>query len=103
MSITPSRMPPMPKTKPPKQMHPTNCRNCGAPIHGSVCEYCGTEYGEAQQMVLKVNTAKLKAETMRRIKELEIGGMVFLDSSIESAYMPTIIEVHQRAERKNER
>lgn len=89
MSIIPTRMPPIPKTKQPKS--PTNCRNCGAPLHGSVCEYCGTVYGEAQQMVLKVNTAKLKAETMRRIKELEIGGMVFLDSSIESAYMPTII------------
>lgn len=22
----------------------TNCENCGAPLHGSVCEYCGTEY-----------------------------------------------------------
>lgn len=24
--------------------HPTNCKNCGAPLHGSKCEYCGTEY-----------------------------------------------------------
>lgn len=22
----------------------TNCKNCGAPLHGSRCEYCGTEY-----------------------------------------------------------
>ena len=22
----------------------TNCPNCGAPIHGSSCEYCGTEF-----------------------------------------------------------
>lgn len=22
----------------------TNCVNCGAPLHGNVCEYCGTEY-----------------------------------------------------------
>ena len=22
----------------------TNCKNCGAPLHGSICEYCGTEY-----------------------------------------------------------
>ncbi len=22
----------------------TNCKNCGAPLHGSKCEYCGTEY-----------------------------------------------------------
>lgn len=24
----------------------TNCANCGAPLHGSICEYCGTEYGQ---------------------------------------------------------
>lgn len=23
----------------------TNCPNCGAPITGSVCEYCGTRHG----------------------------------------------------------
>lgn len=22
----------------------TNCKNCGAPLHGGKCEYCGTEY-----------------------------------------------------------
>lgn len=22
-----------------------NCINCGAPLHGSKCQYCGTEYG----------------------------------------------------------
>lgn len=94
MSITPTRMPPMPKTKPPKQLHPTNCRNCGAPLHGFVCEYCGTSYDEAQQMVLKVNTAKLSAEeiaeTMRRIKRTQVGSLMLLDSGIEVAHMPTI-------------
>ena len=27
-------------------LHPriTNCKNCGAPLHGDHCEYCGTEY-----------------------------------------------------------
>lgn len=24
--------------------YPTNCKNCGAPLHGSRCEFCGTEY-----------------------------------------------------------
>ena len=23
---------------------PTNCKNCGAPLHSHECEYCGTEY-----------------------------------------------------------
>lgn len=22
----------------------TNCKNCGAPLHGNRCEYCDTEY-----------------------------------------------------------
>ena len=22
----------------------TTCKNCGAPVHHNVCEYCGTEY-----------------------------------------------------------
>jgi len=25
-------------------MNNTNCQNCGAPIKGYKCEYCGTEY-----------------------------------------------------------
>ena len=29
--------------KPVKPKH-TNCINCGAPLKGSVCEYCGTRY-----------------------------------------------------------
>lgn len=23
-----------------------NCINCGAPLHSSKCQYCGTEYGD---------------------------------------------------------
>ena len=23
---------------------PTNCKNCGAVLHGYICEYCGTTY-----------------------------------------------------------
>ena len=28
----------------PSQLRVINCKNCGAPLHGNVCEYCGTEY-----------------------------------------------------------
>ena len=28
----------------PKIERPTNCKNCGAPLTGDKCEYCGTEY-----------------------------------------------------------
>lgn len=24
--------------------HPTNCKNCGAPLKSNQCEYCGTKY-----------------------------------------------------------
>lgn len=27
-----------------KEKRPTNCPNCGAPVRGSVCEYCGTTF-----------------------------------------------------------
>lgn len=23
--------------------HPANCKNCGAVLHGYICEYCGTD------------------------------------------------------------
>ena len=26
------------------KMLPTNCKNCGAALHGYKCEYCGTTY-----------------------------------------------------------
>lgn len=26
-------------------MIPVTCEGCGAPMHGSVCEYCGRDYG----------------------------------------------------------
>ena len=31
-----------------KRVNITNCKNCGAVLHGSVCEYCGTEYNIIQ-------------------------------------------------------
>lgn len=29
-------------------MRPINCPNCGAPLHGNKCEYCGSEFVEEQ-------------------------------------------------------
>lgn len=26
------------------KVHPTNCVNCGAPLHGDKCPFCDTEY-----------------------------------------------------------
>ena len=42
----------------------TNCPNCGAPIRGAVCEYCGTiipRYKEKLE-AYKTELAKLSAE-----------------------------------------
>lgn len=30
---------------------PLNCPNCGAPITGLLCEYCGTVFGEDQEYI----------------------------------------------------
>lgn len=72
----------------------TNCKNCGAPLRGQVCEYCGTVYGEGRQMTLKINTAKLTpediAKTIQRIRHTQIGSLMLLDSGVEFAHMPTI-------------
>lgn len=71
----------------------TNCKNCGAPLHGPVCEYCGTVYGDEQQLVMKINTAKLTpeeiAETIQRIRQTQVG-VAFVDSGVEFAHMPTM-------------
>lgn len=63
MAIMPSRMPPRP------HKHPTNCRNCGAPLRGSVCEYCGTYYGG--QVFMKVDVNLSKEEMQRMVQELK--------------------------------
>lgn len=49
----------------------TNCVNCGAPLHGTKCEYCGTEYTEDRK--------KIKAEFSKNdaYGVLEINGQNF--------------------------
>ena len=32
-----------------------NCPNCGAPRHGRVCEYCGTEFYEKDEWTLHID------------------------------------------------
>lgn len=32
-----------------RSVAPLNCVNCGAVLHGHVCEYCGTEYHHYEQ------------------------------------------------------
>lgn len=41
----------------------TNCPNCGAPVQGAVCEYCGTHFEKQPQkqeaFEILINTDKL--------------------------------------------
>ena len=30
----------------------TNCKNCGAPLTGCECEYCGTRYESPERIIL---------------------------------------------------
>lgn len=32
----------------------TNCKNCGAVLKGSVCEYCGTVYNDTPKVDIKL-------------------------------------------------
>lgn len=39
----------------------TNCLNCGAPLSGSVCQYCGTNYGgERAPMSITIDDDSLR-------------------------------------------
>ena len=40
-------------------MYPTNCSNCGAPLHNGKCEYCGTEVFSVEKL-LQINEEKLE-------------------------------------------
>lgn len=56
-----------------------NCKNCGAPLRGHVCEYCGTEYAVSQKAdvektlgELKENIQRLKAELSQSLQTEEL-------------------------------
>lgn len=48
-------------------MTQTNCHNCGAPITGSICEYCGTRFNirvvepEIESVKLEIELSALRA------------------------------------------
>lgn len=41
-------------------IHSTNCPNCGAPIRGLVCEYCGTVFDRSSEVTLHSDEATTK-------------------------------------------
>lgn len=52
-------------------MRDTNCRNCGAPVKGNRCEYCGTEYGDeskARESYIHVTLDGIKIGVVDRLE-----------------------------------
>lgn len=39
-------------------MKPTNCPNCGAPLNGSKCEYCGTITNDVDAEIARIELEK---------------------------------------------
>lgn len=39
-------------------MKPTNCPNCGAPLNGSKCEYCGTITNDVDSEIARIELEK---------------------------------------------
>lgn len=51
----------------------SNCINCGAPIHNSKCDYCGTEYN--LDAFGQINEYKIKLNIMGKEKEFYISNI----------------------------
>ena len=62
-----------------KEPLPTNCKNCGAPLHGSRCDYCGTEYGPEPMLIVKGQPADMD----KLIDQLHKTGIVPVKSITE--------------------
>ena len=59
-------------------MPDSNCRNCGAPVKGNRCEYCGTEYPDTKEIHSYINmTASgirvgvVVADRLEKIRRME--------------------------------
>ena len=50
-------------------MRDTNCPNCGAPITGDHCEYCGTVFVDVQELI-RENQVRLNELYMDAIKPM---------------------------------
>lgn len=63
-------------------MMTTNCKNCGAPLHSTTCEYCGTEY----EWISEINDFKqvIKINIHGRIRKFYIQCISVSPSHVES-------------------
>ncbi len=66
-------------------MKPTNCPNCGAPLNGSKCEYCGTEIHHVDEDVIR----QLEYEKLRVQSQIDnIRQTTMLMSMLNGNYKP---------------
>ena len=49
----------------------TNCPNCGAPITGRACEYCGTVFPGRQNVIKAKTFLELENEYLKRNMAIE--------------------------------
>lgn len=65
----------------------TNCPNCGAPVKGYQCEYCGTVFAERVDMsMVDIDTYIKKKRTLEAARaELEVKILEAKNRSLDNA------------------
>lgn len=58
----------------------TNCKNCGAPLHGSKCDYCGTEY---EEHITSIRVETYRSNTHTLCAALRIPGELAYQHNVE--------------------
>lgn len=73
----------------------TNCKNCGAPLHGGKCEYCGTEYEAPRRRAPKYINPTAERYLLHRYLEFDRGS----DFELTDKYKERVAESFLRAGR----
>ena len=55
-----------------KEINALTCKNCGAPLNGNKCEYCGTQYVDNSKELAELEAKQKDLEAELRVKRLEI-------------------------------
>lgn len=59
----------------------TNCHNCGAPITGPECEYCGTRFNVRVEPEIEFKLSALRAEEAHDAAFKALLGMLSLNEA----------------------
>ena len=72
----------------------TNCKNCGAPLSGCVCEYCGTYYPELQTVIVAAcDSVEVEDPGVFRVKQ---GDIHQIQPSAAASELDTIEDAFRR-------